>query len=238
MIKRSLILRVCPNCKKEDLVRKDGVGKYCRSCRAKINSKNNIGQYIDIKGKKFGRLFVQEVYCLNKSYYWKCLCDCGNIVIVHGNKLRSGKTKSCGCITKAKNGLSKSPEYRSWKPMIQRCYDTKARSYKNYGARGIKVCDRWKESFFNFLEDMGNRPQGKSLDRIDPLGDYEPKNCRWATSKEQGNNKRNNLILEAFGRKQTLQQWADEYNMTWSLLRQRIMRENWTVEKALTYKRK
>ncbi len=200
MIKRSLILRVCPECKKQDLVRKDGVGKYCRSCRAKINSRNNIGQYIDIKNQKFGCLTVLEVHSLNKSYYWKCLCECGNETIVHGNKLRSGRTKSCGCIILKKKGLSQSPEYRSWKPMIQRCYDTKCRSYRNYGARGIKVCDRWKESFFNFLEDMGKRPSGKTLDRINNNGNYELSNCRWATPSEQAKNRRKvNAKIISFG---------------------------------------
>lgn len=190
MIKRSLIFRVCPECKKEEYIRKDGVGKYCRSCRSKINSNNNIGKYIDIKDKIFGRLTALEIDSINKSYYWKCLCDCGNRVIIQGNKLRSGRTKSCGCIVKVKKGLSTSPEYGTWSSMIQRCYDSKCRSYKNYGGRGITVCERWKSSFFNFLEDMGKRPIEKTLDRINNDGNYEFSNCKWSTKSEQAQNRR------------------------------------------------
>lgn len=231
-----MINRECLICKTISLVRKDGAGKLCRSCRAKENSKNN--KPLDISGIKYGKLTCLSIsHTVKKLYYWNCICDCGNKAIISGSRLRSGHTKSCGCIVATQKGLSTSPTYRSWQAMIQRCYDSKIPHYKRYGAIGIIVCDRWKNSFLNFLEDMGERPDGKTLDRINSSGNYELNNCRWLTYKQQGNNRRGNLILEAFGKKQTLQQWSDEYKVNRSKLRKRIFILNWEIEKALTYKR-
>jgi hypothetical protein len=152
-----------------------------------------------------------------KRRKFKCLCDCGNQTITLLHRLRNKHTMSCGCHQKKqaalfcetaftgkiihghairKNGKSTNTRtYISWKAMIQRCTNPKVNYYKNYGGREknpIIVCDRWLNSFKNFLKDMGERPEGTSIDRINVDGNYEPSNCRWATDKEQANNKRNN----------------------------------------------
>ena len=153
----------------------------------------------DLTGQKFGRLTV-----LSKSskrgphgeMFWKCLCDCGNLTEVRSDSLLGGSTKSCGCLRKEfssnchfKHGMCKVPTYFTWQSMIQRCENPKNRAFKNYGGRGIKICSRWHK-FENFLEDMGKKPSGMSLDRIDNDGSYELRNCRWATPHEQRINSR------------------------------------------------
>jgi len=144
---------------------------------------------------------------------WLCLCDCGNKSIVWGPNLRGGRTSSCGClraeqltkrnkITKKRHGMSKSPEYKIWAGILMRCRPIKGES--NYGRRGIKVCKRWKK-FVNFFKDMGTRPSSKhSIERKNNNGPYNPENCKWGTSKEQCNNKRNNIIVEFKGKQMTL----------------------------------
>lgn len=155
-------------------------------------------------GKKFWNLTVLKeappvYYPSGKRKKFICVCDCGNGKIVEKAHLTSGNTKSCGClVNRHRTGYSasrngrRSPTHQSWTSMIQRCYNSKHVGYKNYGGRGITVCERWRHNFPNFLADMGERPPGKSLDRYpDPNGNYEPGNCRWATQKEQMNNRRN-----------------------------------------------
>lgn len=237
MKKRTLISLTCPICLNIRLVRKDGAGKLCRSCKAKENIRKNIGKYLNITGLRSGKLIViSPSHQVDKHYWWKCKCDCGNEVIIAGQRLRDKKTQSCGCITKTQNGLSTSLTYRSWKSMIQRCYDTKVPHYKRYGAKGITVCERWQKSFLNFLEDMGERHKGMTLDRMNSTGNYCKENCRWATNKQQGRNRSNNHIIEAFGKKQTLIDWAEETGINWSTILIRLKRSNWPVELALTKK--
>lgn len=151
-------------------------------------------------GKKVGMLKVikyqEKDNGGNKKYL--CLCECGKETITYATSLRRNKVYSCGCQRLKKfieksttHGQSYSSTYSSWSSMKSRCLDL---NNKHYGGRGIKVCDRWLESFNNFYEDMGERPEGHTLDRIDPNGNYEPSNCRWADSSEQAVNKRENKL--------------------------------------------
>jgi hypothetical protein len=141
---------------------------------------------LKLTGKKFGRLTVQNqnpVKSSSGSNRWSCTCDCGNKVIVVGSKLVNSDTASCGCLQRESvttHDMSYTKMYRTWENIIQRCTNPKATSYKSYGGKGIKVCDRWLDSFENFLEDMGPKPPGRSmLKRIQTDGDYQKSNCRW-----------------------------------------------------------
>lgn len=232
MKKRTIISRICPECKKEEFIRKDAAGKYCRKCRAILNSRDNVGKYIDIAGMKFGRLTAIDISCKKSgTYRWNCICDCGSKLSICGSKLRGKHTRSCGCITR-KHGLSNDKTFMCWKSMKNRCYSKSFINYHNYGGRGIIVCDRWM-TFENFIEDMGERPEGMSLDRINSLCNYEVGNCRWATTIQQANNVRTNNIIEVFNRKQTLHQWAREYSIMPATLNKRLLL-GWTTENALT----
>lgn len=154
---------------------------------------------IDLAGRKIGRLLVIE-YSKSEDgrNAWVCDCDCGNRVEVRGSNLRTGKSMSCGCLKAERmaegigktHGMYGTRVNKSWSTMIERCTNPKSKSYKDYGGRGIYVCERWM-SFENFYEDMGDRPTGMSLDRIDNKKGYEPGNCKWSTPKEQQNNRRN-----------------------------------------------
>jgi hypothetical protein len=133
-----------------------------------------------------------------------------------------------------KVGNKTSPTLQSWESMLRRCYNPKAAGYDNYGARGIVVCERWRNSFPNFLEDMGIRPDGKWIGRIDNDGNYEPRNCRWETPKEQMNNMRANKRVEHLGRSMNLCQWCDVVGIKYKTLWSRLERLGWSIEDALT----
>lgn len=168
-------------------------------------------------GSKVGRLIIvsdlgtKPNKLINKGRWYLCRCMCGSTKEVRRDRLLSGNTKSCGCLMRelskkraAKLGVRRvkhghyrsnkpSPTYYSWTCMKQRCYYKGAHNYKHYGAKGIKVCKEWLNNFNQFLKDMGKRPKGKTLDRINVYGNYEPKNCRWATMKQQNNNTRKKM---------------------------------------------
>lgn len=154
---------------------------------------------IDLSGLRVGRLLVISYSNLNDGRKaWLCHCDCGSTVEVRGVNLRSGKTKSCGCFKAERmaegigktHGMYGSRVNKTWSTMLERCLNENATSYADYGGRGVTVCERWL-SFENFYADMGDRPEGKTLDRKDNAIGYEPGNCRWATASEQQNNRRN-----------------------------------------------
>lgn len=156
----------------------------------------------------------------------ECVCDCGNKTIVTVSNLKCNHTTSCGCYLKLRkkeshttHGMSRTREHTSYRKMIERCYNPKDISYPNYGAKGIKVCDRWLGSngFINFLADMGKRPIRETLDRYpDKKGDYGPENCRWATYEIQGRNKTNNVFYEYNGERMTQTEWANRFGVSYS----------------------
>lgn len=188
---------------------------------------------IDITGQKFGRLTILSHYNFTdeKGYrrsYWICKCDCGNEYHTQSNPLRTGRIKSCGCFNRDRittHGQTKNKQisraWQSWRTMKSRCYRITDCSYKNYGGRGISVCNRWKESFENFFADMGECPENHSLDRINVDGDYEPENCRWADSITQANNTRFNTKITHNGITKTITEWSREFGVSWTTIRNR-----------------
>jgi len=151
---------------------------------------------LELIGQRFGRLVVIRLNGKGKNgrALWGCMCDCGTEKTIVKGALISGSTKSCGCLKKemhTTHGQHRSPEYKSWTGMIQRCTNPKTPYFKNYGGRGISVCEQWIKSFKVFLADMGKRTTPKhTLERTDTNGDYEPGNCKWATRTEQQHNTR------------------------------------------------
>jgi len=169
-----------------------------------------MGKYIDLSGRRFGKIKVlfRSGTSINKKPIFKVVCDCGVSKDVVGSGLLIGHIVSCGCSKGFKHGLSKTKEYRVWAGMLSRCRDKNLKIYPLYGGRGIKVCDRWLE-FSNFMLDMGERPSDKhSIDRVDVNGNYEPNNCRWADRETQDNNKRSNVYLTMNGVTKTMKQWC------------------------------
>lgn len=183
-------------------------------------------------GARFGMLVVSGIEIVPRGRWReKCArvtCDCGSSVVVLAQNLKCGRTRSCGCnIATAnrkaatKHGFTKFPEYSIWRLMIQRCTNPDDPRYKDYGGRGIAVCERWLK-FENFLTDMGRRPDGMSLDRRNNDMGYEPGNCRWATSVTQANNTRRNRLVEYRGEILSITQWARRFGINARTLATRI----------------
>ena len=203
-----------------------------------------MAKFEDKTGKRYGKLTVIS-RAENDKYgraRWRCKCDCGNEIVVDAGHLNQGNTKSCGCQNKfytnnpqRTHGMTHTPEYTAWCDMKTRCYNPNSNRYKQYGGRGIKVCDRWLHSFENFFKDMGARPSNEySLDRIDVDGNYEPNNCRWATEQQQANNKTTNRFLAYNNEEHTVSEWARIIGISPKLMQERIS-NGWTVEKCITY---
>lgn len=171
---------------------------------------------------------------------WECKCDCGNTSKVSGGNLQSGSSTSCGCYLEeirpnlaATHRLTGTPEHISWAGMKGRCLNPRNHKYPAYGARGIKVCERWMV-FENFLADMGNRPSlAHSIERKNNNGDYEPGNCIWATNTTQANNRRNNKSITLNGVTKNLCEWARHLGIKPATICARIKR-GWTIEKAIS----
>lgn len=198
--------------------------------------------FIDIQGKKFNRLFVVSLVKKEntKISYWECLCDCGKSIIVQSCHIRGGHTKSCGCLQKEtvseinkSHGISDSEIYSVWQNMKNRCNNENYHRFDRYGGRGIKVCKRWEESFLEFHTDMGERPEGFTIERMDNDGDYEPGNCKWADNKEQCRNRSSNRIITFNGKTMCVADWAEEKRMNLSTIHSRI-RMGWSIERTLT----
>lgn len=206
-------------------------------------------RFVDISGQLFGRLTAvsRAENAKNGHTRWLCKCECGNTTVVDRSNLSSGQIKSCGCWHRESRpainrthghsaGGKISGTYRSWQAAINRCTNPKNPKWSSYGGRGIKICERWMNSFEAFLADMGERPLGMTLDRYpDNDGNYEPGNCRWADAKAQSNNTRRNALITAFGRTQTLAQWRDELDgfLSETTIQSRL-RRGWEPERALS----
>lgn len=206
-----------------------------------------MGKIIDLTGKRFGRLTVLQLvpkeikHDTTRQSFWLCQCDCGNKHIAGSKSLRNGDTPSCGCITKerlTKHGGYGTRLYNILDKMKYRCNNVKSKDYKNYGARGIKVCDEWLDketgfmNFYNWAMKNGYRDD-LSIDRIDNNGDYEPSNCRWVNNITQCNNRRANKYVTYHGKTKTITQWSRLVGISASTISQRLKR-GWTIEQTLT----
>lgn len=196
---------------------------------------------VQMLGRRFGRLVVAaESGRIRKEVAWLCRCDCGNEIVSPGFNLRSGNTSSCGCrknevlqslLFKPRHGVSDTRLHRSWMSMRRRCESPTDTAFKNYGARGIRVCQRW-HSFENFAADMGPMPDGMTLDRIDVNGNYEPGNCRWATYREQARNTRVTRYITHGDQTLSLAGWAENVGIGSSTIAYRLNR-GWPIDRAL-----
>ena len=208
-----------------------------------------MGKLKNMTGQRVGRLTVLDRDCLGMRgghARWICRCDCGNMVSVLGESLRIGETKSCGCFKKevtstrsrvdnAKHRETGTRMHKIWVAMKQRCYNEKDIHYNDYGKRGISVCEEWLDNYEAFRDwSLKNGYDSKlSIDRINVNGDYSPENCRWATSKEQQNNKRNNRRLTYNGETHTIAEWVRITGISRSSICYRL-ESGWPIEKVLT----
>jgi hypothetical protein len=197
----------------------------------------------DITGREFGMLVVVKFDSIRRSgSHWLCRCQCGTEKVIAKNKLNRGQ-QSCGCKNNTRtcrqmtrHGMHRSSEYHIWSSMIQRCHNKNNDNYPDYGEFGVVVCERWRESFSNFYEDVGPRPSpGHSIDRYpNSNGNYEPGNVRWATAKEQLRNRgRYCRFFTIGGVKRCLSEWCEIYGLNRSCVWKRL-KLGWPIERALT----
>ena len=199
-----------------------------------------MNKFDNLENKRFGRWIVVEK--TNKrsseSIVWLCKCDCGNIKKIRSSSLTHGETLSCGCLRKelfknrtTRHGMYNTSTYRAWCGMKSRCNNQKNKRYYDYGGRGISVCERWN-NFENFYKDMGIKPKGKSLDRIDNNKGYEPSNCKWSIPIEQLNNTRRNSYITYRGNTKTVAEWARYLGVEYGAIHTRVIR-GWAAEKII-----
>lgn len=200
-----------------------------------------MSRKIDLSGKVFERWTALK---RGKPGYWFCRCSCGTVRDVFGPSLSKGVSRSCGClkaeVTAKRNfrhGLYRTPGYNSWANMKRRCEDEKSQDFHLYGGRGIRICRRWRKSFLNFIHDMGPKPsRSHSIERIDVNGNYTPKNCKWATPKEQGRNRRDNRKITYNGHTLILMDWARLLGLSGATIQRRLSK-GWSPKEALTLHR-
>lgn len=206
-------------------------------------------RYENLTGKRFGQLIAvsHEGRTEGGRAIWRFACDCGGQKIAEAANVKSGRTRSCGCAAQEqrkaaaqsqRHALSASEvprERKAWEGMLRRCYSPKHPSFARYGGRGIAVCERWRESFAAFFADLGPAPEGATLERIDNAKDYAPDNCKWASRKEQANNRRSNRLLTHDGVTLNITQWADRLGWAKGTLASRL-KYGWPVERVLTEK--
>lgn len=210
-----------------------------------------MAKAIDLKGQRIGRLVVIEFDKITvapngrTTRFWKCACDCGNVISVRTSSLKDGNTKSCGCLKKDlvsqvnyKHGQKGTRLYRIWGTMKKRCYYPKHKNYMNYGGRGITICEEWlgEHGFENFASWALNNGYSDELtiDRIDNRKGYSPENCRWATATEQQNNRRNNVKYFYEGKSLSAKEWANTKGIPLRTLLNRLYIQKWSIERALT----
>lgn len=189
---------------------------------------------MNLTGSSFGLLKVIGKVLLipgKIGVYWLCRCECGCLKAVRTNNLTGGNVRSCGRCGKVKHGLWRTSTYHSWQSMKKRCFNKDDVAYKQYGGRGIRVCDEWL-NFEAFYRDMGDKPEGATLERIDVNGDYCKDNCKWASSFEQSRNRRSNRIITAFGETLCLADAAIKYGLSRGCLEARL--KKYPPEIALT----
>lgn len=191
---------------------------------------------IDLTGQGFGKLIVVKMAPDkgDNRKRWICRCDCGEFTVSLGSNLTRGNSTSCGC-NRVKHGMSRTALHHRWRTMLDKCRNPNATQYKDYGGRGIIVCDEWHD-FAKFFADMGHPPRGGTIERRDNDGIYCKDNCYWGTRREQARNKRNNRIIEYLGKSQTVTDWALEYGIHPRTLFNRLFRSKMPIEKALTFK--
>lgn len=191
--------------------------------------------FVDITGMRFGKLLIVKACGKNKQggYMWECLCDCGVTITASGSSIRYGNTRSCGCTHRGligklmqTHGMSSTRLYKVFHAMHARCSNPKNKVYHFYGARGIRVCERWRkpEGFADFVADMGIPEDGMTIDRINNDGNYEPSNCKWASRGEQSNNRRSTHLVTWRNQTRNLTQWSSLLGKRSSWLSKRLKR--------------
>lgn len=212
----------------------------------------------DLRGKKFNRLTVLELFEKKQFYfngkkrgyirYWLCQCECGNTKVIREDSLRQGRIKSCGCLKKEQDKINLGKTihnqtytrlYSIWTNLKTRCLNPNSKTYKWYGKRGITICDEWLnnfQSFYDWSYQNGFNELAKrsdcTLDRINVNGNYEPLNCRWVSMKTQNNNRRNTRIIEYRGQEKSLTEWAEILKINRKTLYTRLYRSDWDIEKS------